>query len=258
MFSRLAGKRVLITGASSGMGLASANLFASAGCHLILGARRVEKLNETRTNILASSPNVKIHVAHLDVTSEQSVDTFMKGIPKELAEVDVLLNNAGLALHMQSLWEYKLEDVMTIMDTNFKGAFLMMKAVVPGMVARNRGHIINLSSLAGVLPYKNASIYCASKHALEALNESLRKELVQTKVRVSSITPGLVETNFAMVRYQGDAEKAKATYKGITPLTPEDCAEAVVWVASRPDHMVVTNMSLMPVHQASSEIVHRN
>jgi len=256
-YPRLKDKVVLITGASAGIGESIARVFAASGSKLVLGARREEKLLKLKSE-LESQYHSQVAISTLDVCSVESVNSFLERIPPEFREIDILINNAGLALGRDKTWETSEEALNLMIDTNVKGAQRMIRLVVPGMRERNRGHVINISSVAGKEGYVGGSIYCASKFALEAINIALRKELVDTQVRVSSIAPGLVsETEFSLVRFSGDKEKAEQVYKGYKPLSSFDIADNVAYVASRPEHVQIADLLVFPSNQASSEIVHK-
>jgi len=257
MYPRLKDKIVLITGASVGIGESTARFFAASGSHLILTARREEKLESLKKDLESKHEGIKIFTCPLDVRSNESVDKFVKAIPKEFAEIDVLVNNAGLALGVKATHENDLDQMNNMIDTNVKGVFYMIKAIVPGMVQRNRGDIINISSVAGLEGYVGGSAYCASKFAVQALTDSLRKELVATPLRVTAICPGLCgDTEFSLVRF-GDAEAAKKPYSGIKALHPDDIADNILYVASRPPHVQISQIVVMPTNQAAPTVVHR-
>jgi len=256
-YPRLQNKVVLITGASAGFGEATARQFAASGSNLILGARRLEKLQALQKEIITAHPNVNVYVGSLDVVDVKSVKAFVAGIPDKLKEVDILVNNAGLAIGTNTTWDNSAENVDIVIDTNVKGPLHLIREVVPGMMARNRGHVINVSSIAAYNHYKNGSIYCASKAALDAITTILRKETYTTKIRVTSICPGLAETEFSIIRFSGDKEKAKVPYTGITPLSADDVADTILYAASRPDHVQVTDLTILATHQANAEFIHR-
>jgi len=255
-YQRLQNKVVLITGASAGFGEAAARQFAASGSNLILGARRLDRLQALQKEIISTFP-VNVHVGSLDVTDVKSVKAFAAGIPDKLKEIDILVNNAGLAIGTSTTWDNLAENVDIVIDTNVKGPLHLIREVVPGMIARNRGHVINVSSIAAYNHYKGGSIYCASKAALDAITTVLRKETHTTKIRVTSICPGLAETEFSIVRFSGDKEKAKVPYNGITPLTADDVADTILYAASRPDHVQITDLTILATHQASAEFIHR-
>merc|ERR1712137_621170 len=257
MFPRLEGKVVLVTGASAGIGEACAHQFAASGAKVILTARRVEKLRQVEEQIKQKNPEAKVHVTQLDVTVWKQVEETIKSLPEEFRAIDVLVNNAGLAKGVALTVDNEPEDIDIVIDTNVKGLFYVTRAVLSGMIERNQGHVINISSVAGINAYKGGSIYCASKFAVQAATESLRKEVVDKNIRVTAICPGLVETEFSVVRFSGDQNRADSVYKGINPLLAEDIADNVLYVASRPPHVQIAEVVVYPTNQASVEIVHR-
>lgn len=248
--SVLQGKIVLITGASAGIGEATARQFAADGARLILAARRKKRLEK-----LASVLKVDTHIIELDVRHQLQVAKAIESLPKEWQEIDVLVNNAGLARGLTKVHEGVLQDWEEMIDTNVKGLLYVCRAVIPGMVARGRGQIINVGSVAGHMVYPNGNVYCATKHAVDALTKSLLIDLVDTPLRVSTVDPGLVETEFSQVRFRGDTERASTTYKGYQPLSGEDVGDAIVWVASRPPHVQVAEVIIMPTAQACSMVL---
>jgi len=252
----LKGKVVFITGASAGIGAATALAFASEGARLLLAARRAGKLAEIASLALErGAPSV--HSIDVDVRDHRAVQNAIDTLPDEWAEIDVLVNNAGLSRGLDKLYMGKLEDWDEMIDTNVKGLLYVSRAVVPGMVVRGRGHIINMGSTAGEITYPNGAVYCASKAAEKAINDGLRQDLLGTPVRVTSVDPGMVESDFSLVRFRGDEERAAKVYKGVTPLTPEDVADAIVWAASRPAHVNIARISMTSIHQANSLLFHR-
>jgi len=249
-------KIVFITGASSGIGAATALAFASEGARLLLAARRAGKLAEVASLALKrGAPSV--HSIDLDVRDHRAVQNAIDTLPEEWAPIDVLVNNAGLSRGLDKLYMGKVEDWDEMIDTNVKGLLYVSRAVVPGMVVRGYGHIINMGSTAGEITYPNGAVYCASKAAEKAINDGLRQDLLGTPVRVTSVDPGMVETDFSLVRFRGDEERAGKVYKGVTPLTPEDIADAIVWSASRPAHVNIARISMTSIHQANSLLFHR-
>jgi NADP-dependent 3-hydroxy acid dehydrogenase YdfG len=252
----LKGKIVFVTGASSGIGAATALAFAAEGARLLLAARRAGKLADVAARALERGASA-VHSIALDVRDRRAVQRAIDELPPVWAEIDVLVNNAGLSRGMEKLYVGKIEDWEEMIDTNVKGLLYLCRAVVPGMVARGRGHIVNLGSVAGELTYPNGAVYCATKAAERAINDGLRQDLLGTPVRVTSVDPGMVETDFSLVRFHGDAERAAKVYKGIMPLTPEDVADAILWAVSRPDHVNIARVSLTTVHQANSLLFHR-
>lgn len=247
---------VLITGASAGIGAACARAFAAEGCRLILAARRVERI-EALAGELRSTEAAEIMTTGLDVRDFDAVRAAIESIPADLRTVDVLVNNAGLSRGLHPLHEGELRDWNEMIDTNVKGLLHIDRAVIPGMVAAGRGTVVHIGSIAGRSVYPGGNVYCATKYAVRALTDSLRLDLNGTGVRVCSIDPGLVETEFSTVRFRGDDERARSVYAGMTPLTADDVAEAVVFAASRPRHVTVADMMVLPTDQASAAVVHR-
>ena len=252
----LKGKIVFVTGASSGIGAATALAFAAEGARLLLAARRAGKLAEVAARLLERGA-AAVHSIALDVRDRRAVQRAIDELPPEWAEIDVLVNNAGLSRGLDKLYAGKIEDWEEMIDTNVKGLLYVTRAVTPGMVARGRGHVVNLGSTAGELTYPNGAVYCATKAAERAINDGLRQDLLGTPVRVTSVDPGMVETDFSLVRFHGDAERAAKVYKGIAPLTPEDVADAILWAVSRPEHVNIARVLLTPVQQANSLLFHR-
>jgi 3-hydroxy acid dehydrogenase/malonic semialdehyde reductase len=244
---------VFVTGASSGFGEAIARRFADAGHSLIIAARRTERLDE-----LAARLDVPVRVLPLDVRDRDAVAEAVAGLPADFASVDVLVNNAGLALGMEPSWGTNLDDWETMVDTNIKGVLYMTRAILPGMVARKRGHIVNLGSTAGNWPYPGGNVYGATKAFLKQFSLNLRADLVASNVRVTNLEPGLAETEFSLVRFNGDAAKAKEVYRDVQPLTAKDIAEAAFWAVSQPPHVNVTRIEMMCTAQANGPFaVHR-
>ncbi len=252
----LKGKIVFITGASSGIGAATALAFAAQGARLLLAARRAAKLAAVASLALERGAPA-VHSIGLDVRDHRAVWDAIDSLPPEWAEIDVLVNNAGLSRGLEKLYVGRIEDWEEMIDTNVKGLLYVSRAVVPGMVVRGRGHVVNLGSTAGELTYPNAAVYCASKAAERAISDGLRQDLLGTPVRVTSIDPGMVETDFSLVRFHGDADRAAKVYKGVTPLTPEDVADAILWAVSRPSHVNIARVSLTSVDQANSLLFNR-
>jgi serine 3-dehydrogenase len=249
-------KTVLITGASSGIGFACAHAFAREGARLILAARRKQRIDALAKELKAKH-GTEVYAIQLDVRKQPDVETTVKSLPKEWQEIEVLLNNAGLSRGLDKLYEGKLEDWEEMIDTNVKGLLYVSRAVIPGMVARGHGTIINIGSIAGHEVYPGGNVYCASKYAVDAITRGLRMDLVDTPIRVCTVDPGLVQTEFSIVRFRGNDERAKNVYKGLQPLTPEDIADAVVYCASRPPHVQIAEMIVLPTAQASTTLVHR-
>ncbi len=249
-------KTVLITGASSGIGFACAHAFAREGARLILTARRKQRIDALAKELKAKH-DTEVYALQLDVRKQPDVETAVKNLPKEWQEIEVLLNNAGLSRGLDKLYEGKLEDWEEMIDTNVKGLLYVSRAVIPGMVARGHGTIINIGSIAGHEVYPGGNVYCASKYAVDAITRGLRMDLVDTPIRVCTVDPGLVQTEFSIVRFRGNDERAKNVYKGLQPLTPEDIADAVVYCATRPPHVQIAEMIVLPTAQASTTLVHR-
>jgi len=252
----LKGKIVFITGASSGIGAATAYKFGAQGARLLLAARRAGKLAEVASKALESGAEA-VHSIDLDVRSRHAVQSAIDELPPEWAEIDVLVNNAGLSRGLEKLYTGRIEDWEEMIDTNVKGLLYVARAVVPGMVVRNRGHIVTLGSVAGELVYPGGAVYCASKAAAHFINDGLREDLLGTKVRVTSVNPGMVETDFSLVRFHGDKGRAAKVYKGLTPLYGEDIADAILWAATRPEHVNIARITLTTVDQANSILIHR-
>jgi len=252
----LKGKIVFITGASGGIGAATAMAFAAEGARLLLAARRADKLAVVASLALERGAQA-VHSIDLDVRNHRAVQDAIDTLPPNWAEIDILVNNAGLSRGLDKLYQGKIQDWEEMIDTNVKGLLYVTRAVVPGMVVRGRGHIVNLGSTAGELTYPNGAVYCASKAAERAINDGLRQDLLGTPVRVTTVDPGMVETEFSLVRFHGDAERAAKVYKGVKPLRPEDVAEVIVWAVSRPDHVNIARVLLTPVQQANSLLFHR-
>ena len=252
----LKGKIVFITGASAGIGAATASAFAAEGARLLLAARRPGKLAEIASQALERGAPA-VHSVDLDVRDRRAVQQAIDDLPAEWGEIDILVNNAGLSRGLDKLYMGKIPDWEEMIDTNVKGLLYVTRAVVPGMVVRGRGHVINLGSTAGELTYPNGAVYCATKAAERSINDGLRQDVLGTPVRVTSVDPGMVETDFSLVRFHGDNERAAKVYKGVKPLTPEDVAEVIVWAASRPAHVNIARVLLTPVQQANSILFHR-
>ena len=253
---KLKNKVVFITGASAGIGAATAMAFADEGARLLLAARRAGRLAETASRALERGA-AGVHSIDLDVRHRHAVQRAIDELPAEWAEIDVLVNNAGLSRGMEKLYTGKIEDWEEMIDTNIKGLLYVARAVVPGMVVRGRGHVITLGSMAGEIVYPNGAVYCGSKAAARAINDGLREDLLGTPVRVTSVDPGLVETDFSVVRFHGDARRAAKVYHGLTPLTAKDVADVILWAITRPEHVNIARVSLTSVDQANTLLIHR-
>lgn len=242
-------KRVLITGASSGFGEACARRFSEAGDDLVLCARRADRLHALRESLSGAG---QVDVETLDVTDRQAVDGFLKRLPEPSREIDVLINNAGLALGLEPAHRADLEDWETMVDTNIKGLMRITRLILPGMVQRKRGHIVNIGSVAANWPYPGGNAYGATKAFVQQFSRGLKADLIGTPLRVTNIEPGLAETEFSLVRMKGDSDKAADVYKDTQPLTADDIAEIVYWVTSLPPHININALEVMPVCQSWS------
>ncbi|MCL4547515.1 MAG: SDR family NAD(P)-dependent oxidoreductase [Bacteroidetes bacterium] len=252
----LKNKNVFITGVTSGIGKSCAYAFAAEGANLIISARRLSLVEQIGKDI-RNKFGVKVHTIKLDVQNKTEVDNSIKSLPEEFKKIDILVNNAGLGIGLDKFYDDNPEGWEAMIDTNVKGLLYVTHAVVKGMVERESGHIINIGSLAGHEAYPKGAVYCATKFAVDAITKSLRMDLVEKHIRVSTIDPGMVETNFSMIRFRGDAEKAKNVYKGVDPLTGDDIADAVVFCASRPANVNIAEMLILAGTQASAMVVHR-
>ena len=249
-------KIVLITGATSGIGLACAEKFAANGDKLILTGRNAHRLAEIRKNL--TEKGCEVLTLAFDVRDREKAKKFLSGLPDDWREIDVLVNNAGLALGLEAEYQGSFDDWETMIDTNIKGLLTMTRFVVPGMVERNRGHIINVGSLAGDAAYAGGNVYCATKAAVKALSDGLRIDVANTAVRVTNLKPGLVETNFSNTRFHGDTERAAKVYEGVKPLTADDVADVAVYAANAPAHVQIAEVLILATHQANSFVLARN
>ncbi len=247
---------VLITGASSGIGKACAERFAAAGARLILSARRKSRLQELGAE-LKTRYGTETFLLELDVRDATAVAQAFNKLPENWQSIDVLINNAGLSRGLDKLHEGKLEDWDEMIDTNVKGLLYVSRSVIPGMVHRRRGTIVNIGSIAGHDVYVGGNVYCATKHAVDAITRGLRMDLVDTPVRVCTVDPGLVQTEFSEVRFRGDTTRAEKVYVGYTPLSPSDVADAVHYCASAPPHVQIAEILILPTAQASPTLVHK-
>lgn len=257
MASRLADQVVFVTGASAGIGAACARAFAAEGPRLLLAARRLDRMTAMEPELRAAGAKA-VKLLALDVRDADAVRRAVDTLPAPWKAIEVLVNNAGLSRGLDKLHEGSREDWDEMIDTNVKGLLHVDRAVVPLLVARGRGTVIHLGSVAGRQVYPGGNVYCASKHAVRALTDALRLDLLGTGVRVASVDPGMVgSTEFSLVRFHGDAERASAVYRGVTPLTPDDVAETIVYIATRPPHVNVAEILLLPTDQASATHLHR-
>lgn len=246
----------LVTGATSGFGRAVALRLAKLGYSMIVTGRRKELL-ETLCDEIRKKYSTNVIALNFDVRDQKACEEAVNSLPDEYKNIDLLVNNAGLAAGAAPFDESLLDDFERMIDTNVKGLLYMTKLIVPGMIARQSGHIVNLSSIAGIEVYPTGNVYCASKHAVNAITKGLRIDLVKHGIRVSSISPGMAETEFSIVRYHGDYEKAKAVYNGLTPLNAEDIADALEFIVTRPAHVSINDIQINPAQQANTYISHR-
>lgn len=247
-------KIVLITGATSGIGLACARKFAENGDRLILTGRNETRLADIKKELIEGADVLTLT---FDVRDREKAVKMIESLPPEWQEIDVLVNNAGLALGLEPEYEVNPDDWETMIDTNIKGLLTMTRLVVPGMVKRNRGHIINVGSVAGDAVYAGGNVYCATKAAVKALSDGLRIDAIHTAIRVTNLKPGLVETNFSNIRFHGDNDRAANLYKGIKPLTGDDIADVAVYAANAPAHVQIAEVLILATHQASGSVIYR-
>jgi NADP-dependent 3-hydroxy acid dehydrogenase YdfG len=250
-------KVIFITGATSGFGKAIAYLFAQHGWNLILTGRRSDRLQAIEKDII-SNYSVKVLTLCFDVRIRQQTEQAIHDLPHEWKEVDVLVNNAGLASGLSLIQNGNIDDWEKMIDTNLKGLLYVSRAIMPLMIQSGKGHIINISSIAGKEAYLKGNVYCATKHAVDALTKSMRIDLLPHHIKVSSIDPGAAETEFSLVRYHGDAETAKKVYEGYTPLNADDIAEITYFVATRPAHVVINDLVVTPLAQANTSYIVKN
>ena len=248
---------VFITGASSGFGKATAEKFAQAGYQLILNARRLDRLEALKTH-LVSSYGSQVLLLPFDVRNREEVAQQLDKMPAAWQKIDVLVNNAGLAAGRDAFQDGSMDDWELMIDTNLKGLMYVSKWVVKGMMEQKSGHIINISSLAGQEVYPQGNLYCATKHAVTALSKGMRMDLLPYHIKVTNISPGLAETEFSIVRYKGDTEKASKVYEGYQPLQPEDIADVIFFAASRPAHVNLEEITILPTAQSDSRTVNKN
>ncbi len=248
-------KVALVTGATSGIGEACAQKFAEGGYNVIITGRRAEKLAEVKAEL--EKTGAEVVALTFDVRDPEACMTALDSLDLYWSKIDVLINNAGLALGLEKEYEGDLEDWSTMIDTNIKGLLTMTRLVVPGMVQRNEGHVINIGSVAGDAAYAGGNVYCATKAAVKAITDGLRIDVAESAVRVTNIKPGLVETNFSNIRFHGDNHRADNVYKGITPLTGADIADVALYAASAPKHVQIAEVLVLATHQASGSVIVR-
>lgn len=242
-------RTAIITGATSGIGMETARLLASHNYRLVLTGRRAERLEELKKELSATCP---VYSLNFDIRSKNQVDEALDNLPQEWKNIDVLINNAGLAAGYNSVPDANVDDWEAMLDTNVKGLLYVTRKISGWMIAQNSGHIVNLSSVAGKEAYPMGSVYCASKFAVNAISKALRVELLPHNIKVSTISPGAVETEFSLVRFKGDREKAANVYKGFIPLSAKDIAEAIWFMLSRPPHVNIDDLLIMPTAQGSA------
>jgi len=247
-------KTVLITGATSGIGRATARAFAKNNYKIIICGRREDRLAELQDEL---SQRTEVHTLLFDVRRKKAVEESIASLPEHFSDIDILINNAGNAHGLDPIQDGDVEDWDAMIDINIKGLLYVSKAIIPKMIERRKGHIINIGSTAAKEVYPNGNVYCATKHAVDALNQGMRMDLNPYGIRVGAIHPGMVETEFSEVRFKGDAERASNVYKGFEPLQPEDIADIIVFVVTRPYHVNIADLMVMSTAQASSTIVNR-
>lgn len=248
-------KTVLITGATSGIGRACARIFAKNNFKVIICGRREDRLAELQDEL---SQRTEVHTLLFDVSKKKAVSEAISSLPENFANIDVLINNAGNAHGLDPIQNGDIEDWDQMIDINVKGLLYVSKAVIPGMVDRRKGHIINIGSIAGKEVYTNGNVYCATKHAVDALTKSMLLDLNPYGIKVGAIHPGMVETEFSEVRFKGDTQRAANVYQGLTPLSPDDVADTIHFVVSRPYPINISDLVILPTAQASATIVNRN
>lgn len=241
---------VLITGATSGIGKSTAELFAKHGYDLIITGRRSDRLQSVKQDL--EKLGVSVLTLCFDIRKLNELRAAIASIPSEMKQIDILVNNAGLASGLSTLQDGDIDDWEKMIDTNVKGLLYITREIAPLMVESKKGHIINIGSIAGKEVYPNGNVYCATKHAVDALNKGMRIDLLPHGIKVTSINPGMIETEFSVVRFHGDEERAKKVYEGLNPLTPEDIAETIYWTATRPAHVNINELTIMPTSQATA------
>lgn len=254
--NNLYGKTIFITGATKGIGRSCALAYAEKGSNLILTARSSDLLDSLKEELIRKY-GIRVHTLVIDVRNSKDVENKVKSLPESFKKIDILINNAGLALGLDKAYLASPTDIDTVIDTNIKGMLYVTSAIVPSMLKNNSGHIVNIGSIAGDAAYLGGAIYCASKAAVKTFSDGLRIDLVDSNIKVTNIKPGLVETEFSKVRFKGDLEKANNTYKGIDALTPDDVANVIIYATGLPLNIQLTEIAMTPNHQADGRTVHR-
>lgn len=247
----------LITGATSGIGRATALRLAMDEFNLIITGRRLERLEELKKEIEVKYKK-DVHILNFDIRNLDEVNSAIDSLPERWRKIDVLVNNAGLAVGLNHIQDGVIDDWERMIDTNIKGVLYITRKVAPMMIERGKGHIVNIGSIAGTQVYENGNVYCSTKHAMHALSQGMRQDMLKHNIKVTEIRPGLLETEFSIVRFKGDSEKAKNTYVGLTPLFAEDIADAIHFVLTRPSHVCINDLEVTPVAQANAYYVNRN
>ena len=249
-------RNIFITGATSGIGEAIAHAFAQNGDNVILTGRRIERLASVKET-LEKEYGVTVWTYPLDVTNSDMVEAVCKQAIEEVGQVDVLVNNAGLALGLEPFQEYAVEDMLTMLDTNVRGLLLVTRQLLPHMVERNQGHIINMGSTAGIYAYAGAAVYAATKSAVKVLSDGIRIDTIATDIKVTTVQPGIVETDFSEVRFHGDKARAKTVYQGVEALQAKDIADITLFIANQPKHVQISDITIMATQQATGFTIHR-
>lgn len=247
-------KTALITGATSGIGLETARVFAKNSIRIIICGRRLDRLTKLKDEL---SPFTEVHLLNFDIRHKNEVNNAIESLPEDFKDIDILINNAGNAHGFDPIQNGNSEDWDAMLDINVKGLLYISKAIIPQMITRNTGHIINIGSTAGKEVYPNGNVYCASKHAVDAINKGMRLDLNGYNIRVGAINPGMVETEFSEVRFKGDTQRANKVYEGFIPLAPQDVADIIYFVTSRPPHVNIADLVVMSTDQASSTVVNK-